>query len=49
MVGGTKTPGWLVREHPSKTSQGKPPAGVPAGSVRPFVFPPWRSGGFLQV
>lgn len=38
----------VVREHPRKTWNGKSPAGVPAAGVRPFGFPPWGTGGFLQ-
>ena len=38
----------VVREHPRKTWKGKSPAGVPTVGMRPFGFPPWGSGGFLQ-
>jgi S1-C subfamily serine protease len=38
----------VVREHPPKPSKGKFPAGAPTSAVRPFGFPQWGSGGFLQ-
>jgi serine protease Do len=38
----------VVREHPPKTSKGKLPTEAPTAAVRPFGFPQWGSGGFLQ-
>ncbi|MBU6433359.1 MAG: trypsin-like peptidase domain-containing protein [Nitrospirae bacterium] len=38
----------VVREHPPKTWKGTPPPGVPVAGARPFGFPPWGGGGFLQ-